>query len=302
MSSSIVEGGCIVIRPERRHYKAGDKIGFTLMSDPHIGARDNDYELIQHELDNARRNGDRVLINGDVFDMILPGDRKRFSPDVLHPSLQGRRDVLTAAVEMGAKILAPYADLIDMIGCGNHETAVEKYHSSDPVMMPIDKLYAALPKNSKHTIHYGGYMGFVDYRFSRSKVEDRIGSTRRFVLFYWHGGGAGAPVTKGMIDFHRLQWVDADCIWMGHKHNRFTAHIRHMECPRSGDAPVLKDIRQIMTGSYFNTYNGQSQKSIRDRGRLSNYAADAACAPQGKGGARVLLSLSADSYDVKVQQ
>ena len=109
-------------------------------------------------------------------------------------------------------------------------------------------------------------------------------------------------VTKGMIDFHRLQWIDADIIWMGHKHNRFSTHIRHMACPLAGDAPSLKDIRQIMTGSYFSTYHGQTQASIKDRGRQSNYAADAASAPQGKGGARIVLTIHDRNYAMRVTQ
>ena len=286
-----MEGGCTIIRPGSRNYKIGQEIGFFYMSDLHIGARDCDYNLIDAELKEAVANGDRIAINGDVFDMILPKDHKRFRPTVLHPKISQRDNIIDAAVDMGVEILAPYKDNIDMIGCGNHETSVEKYHSTDVIVRLMEKL-------GSKTAKYGGYQGFLEY-----SVRRKGGTGFRFITHYWHGGGGSAPVTKGMIDFHRLRWVgNSDVEWIGHKHNRFNAHERRMVCPKSGSKPVLKDVRHIMTGSYFDTYHGQTQESIARRGRLSNYAADAAMAPQGKGGARVVLKMERNGFRMKVIQ
>ena len=38
--TTAAEGGCIIVRPKRLQYSGGDEIGFTLMSDPHVGARE----------------------------------------------------------------------------------------------------------------------------------------------------------------------------------------------------------------------------------------------------------------------
>ena len=289
-------GGFVISRPKPIIVNNGYTQGLTLMSDLHIGAPQVDYKLIDKELKLAKENGDRILINGDIWDLILPKDHKRFTPSVLHPRLHGRTDVVNAAIDWAVEILSPYAHLIDMIGLGNHETSIEKFHSLDPLSILIHKLQEQLPaKNKDHQINYGGYTGFVDYRFrwnEGGKVEDdnRGGGRNRVVVYYHHGSGADAPVTKGTIDMARKGWVRADLVWMGHKHVRLSSHILQMSCPEVGVQPVFHDVRQVISGAYFDTYVGQAQDTIRKHGRRTNYAADAGFAPQGKGGARLLLT------------
>lgn len=288
-------GGFVVCRPEPMTHCNGTVHGFTLLSDLHIGAAHVDYSIIRRELATAGERGDRILVNGDVFDLILTGDKKRFTGDVLHPRLQGRQDLVNAAVEMAVELLSPYAPQIDMIGLGNHETAVSKYHSVDVLSILIHELQKTIPRRTKHTIHYGGYTGFIDYRSrwagpQQTKERHGIANSQRLVIYYHHGAGGSAPVTKGMIDFNRRDtFIDADVLWLGHKHNRWNAHALKLSCPIIGSGPKVKDVRHIMTGAYFQTYAGQSQSSIRRHGRRSNYAADAGMAPQGMGGARLEL-------------
>lgn len=282
------------IEPRPLKGKNGDTVSIRLMSDLHIGASNVDYDLINEEIEDARARGSRIGINGDLLDLILPKDHKRFMPDVLHPDLLGRRDVLNAAVKMAVKILRPAADLIDFIGLGNHETAVEKYHSVDPVAMVIEELQ----RHTKHKIAYGGYNGFLDYR-----IETLRGNTPRgcrLVIFYHHGGGGSAPVTKGMIDFARLGFVKADVKWIGHKHNRFNDHEQALECPMDGYKLHARDVRLIMTGSYMITYPGQSQESIAEDGRRANYAGDGMMKPQGRGGWRLDVALTDSRYKLTV--
>lgn len=293
-----VHGGMHICRPAPIYYMASSEHGFWLMSDLHIGANGNDYKLINRELAEAKKNGDRILVNGDVFDLILPSDRKRFSLSALHKRIH-RVDILNAALEWGEEIFAPYADLIDMIGLGNHESSIEKHGSSDLVAMLIDKLRVH-QKNKDHVIHYGGYTGFIDYRF-RGRNSERIGRSRRFVIYYHHGSGGDSPVTKGMIDFARKHWVRADVMWMGHKHNKIGSVIRTMRCPMEGEQPILEEQRQVFTGAYYHTYEGQSQESVRKNGRRSNYAADRGMAPQGKGGTRIIVRLVGQNVELETK-
>lgn len=299
------EGGCCICRPKPISVKGkGCDVGITLLSDLHIGAADVNYELICQELADAKKRGDRININGDVFDAILPGDRKRFKPETLHKSLQGRSDILNATIEMAEKILAPYADLLDMVGVGNHDTAVEKFHSLDIVAVLIDKLNKH-KKDKSHIIHYGGYTGFIDYRIrsaDRKPQRNAAMSAWRYVIYYHHGSGGSAPVTKGMINFARLDsFIDADMIWRGHNHNRWAGHTIRMRCPQSGHNPTLDNVRHVNTGSYFPTYSGQSQESIKAIGRRASYASDAGFAPQGNGGARVVIT-TGEKLQVQVIQ
>ena len=135
-------------------------------------------------------------------------------------------------------------------------------------------------------------------------VSGRAIHGRRFVIYYHHGSGGAAPVTKGMIDFSRKSWADADVLWLGHKHWRTASAVQSVSCPLQGSEPIIKDIRHIMSGSYFDTYQGQTQASVDEHGRVTNYAADLGLGPQGKGGARVVLTFGSkeSSYTVKVVQ
>lgn len=300
-------GGMFVVRPEPLVYERGGERGITLISDLHIGAPNVNYKKIQTDIETAIVNNDRILINGDVFDMILPGDRKRFTPDALHPRLQGKKNIINEVVKWGAEILAPAAHLIDMIGVGNHEVSVEKYHHYDPTSALLDQLYTALPvKHKDHKINFGGYTGYIDYRF-RLSLDENLGNGRRYVIWYHHGSGGSSPVTKGMIDLDRTAAFRADLKWLGHKHTRITAHIQELECPLFGDEPNILDVRQVITGAYFDTYRGQTQQSYKDNGRRANYAADMGCRPQGQGGARVVISFANHNnitphYEVKIIQ
>lgn len=296
MIEEMAEGGLFICRPATRTLSRKEIAGIRLLSDLHIGASDLSYRFLQDELREAQAYNDRILINGDVFDAIFPGDRKRFVSGVAHSRIAHRRDQVNAIIDMAMEILSPYADLIDMIGVGNHDTAVEKYHNTDPVLLLIRELERTLPKKSGHQIHYGGYCGFVRYNFQPvTNGDSRAAGQRLFDIFYHHGAGGAAPVTKGMIDANRKQWIIANVRWQGHKHNRWAAQTTLMQCPRDGDRPQILPVWDIFTGSYYETYHGQSQKSVRANGRRSSYAADAGMHPQGKGGARI--EVTRDSND-----
>ena len=294
------EGGFTIVRPfnkQPRPYKCGQEFGFLLMSDLHIGSADVDYRKIKVELEEAKILGDRILINGDILDAIIPKDHKRYTPGAVHPRLANRSDVLDGAIEWAVEILAPYASLVDMIGTGNHETVIEKYHGTDPVRRLVQML-----KTCNSQVEYGGMTGFIEYRFAYESKKGHGGNGRRFVIWYHHGSGGASPVTKGTIDFHRRGWVRSDIKWLGHKHNRLNFHEVCLECPEQGDEPKRVEVRCVMTGSYFKTYLGQSQESLMKNGRRSSYASDWGLAPQGMGGARVVLKILRDGEEVKVIQ
>jgi len=289
----MVEGGMVICRPKAIKYKTNAPVTFRLISDLHIGHSGVSYDKIKRELKEADENGDRILINGDVFDMIIPSDGKRFVADILHKRLHGKRNILNEAIKWAVEILGPYYSKIDMIGVGNHEASVEKYHSADPVALLIDAMKSQVPFNPDHKIHHGGYSGFVDYKLYRTEDKDgKTGGSTRLIIWYHHGYGGSAPVTHGVIDFARAGWVNADVKWFGHKHTRMSVQDVAYRCPVSGSKPIREDVRLIRTGSYFETYHGQSQDSIKSNGRKGSYAADACMAPQGIGGA--LLSVTID--------
>lgn len=268
--------------------------GFTLLSDLHLGAVNADVTLIKEELEEAFCLGDRILINGDVFDGILPSDKKRFDLQVLHPKIRGRSDVLNATIDWAVELLAPYAKNIDMIGCGNHDTLM-KHHSFDPVSLLIDQL------NSKHggQILYGGYTGFLPYQIRANQKK----KARSFVMFYHHGTGHGAwgSVNEFRKFLEALEGVDL--LWLAHRHTRLNSHVQRIRCPDSGIKLQVREVRLVRTGGYLTIYEGQDGSEAVFEGLQINYASVQGLMPQGKGGARLDLNIKYDNtYSVTVTQ
>ena len=307
-------GGLVVCRPPPITVR-GDTQGLTLLSDLHLGAANVDYGLIHRELLAAAEHEDRVLINGDVFDAILPRDAKRYSPVALHPRILGSEDLINRLVDWAFELLSPYADRIDLVGVGNHDTAVSKHHSTDPVLLLVRRLNDFLiTRGLSHRVWYGGYCGFMDYRFhftgqKREPIlrrpspptDEQVGrkvsgnrpkkDQRRFVLYYHHGFGKSGSLSGAAGDYQRTTHVEgADAVWLAHQHTRVVSHVRRVHCPARGIHPGLRDVYFLRTGAYFDTYLGQSQGDIAKSGRKYSYAADQGYQPLGNGGLRVVIS------------
>ncbi len=234
-------------------------LNLLLLSDLHIGAN-IELGLLQSELDWARKNKARILINGDVFDMILPSDRKRFAPSTLDKDLQGVDDIINKAIDKAYNILFPYHDLIDMIGVGNHD-AITKHHHIDPVLLLIDKL-------DKRILH-GDYCGILTYK-------------KDYKVFYHHGWGKAASINIKSFSQALNLVEDVDMIWLGHLHTRMVAH-----SSRIGTNGKLRDIYFVRSGSYLNHYQVIDQAKIKKSGRESKYGQEAAFSPFGLGGIKV---------------
>lgn len=188
-----------------------------LCSDLHIGSAYADTRRIVADLSVAKAADARVLINGDVFDAIGPGD-KRFAASALSKAARGQDDVTRAVVQEAADLLRPFASIIDVIGIGNHEEAYIRRCNTDLVGLLLDTLNRGLEKDGDpHRIAHGGIQGYIRTRFRLDGASSRI----THHLLYQHGSGGDSPVTKGAIDaYRRLVNFDYDCLTFGHKHNQ----------------------------------------------------------------------------------
>lgn len=290
-------GGLPVVRPTPLVGGHGARQGLRLMSDTHIGAANVDYALIERELDEAGVQGDRILLGGDVWDFILPADRKRYTPAALHPRLQGRGDIVNAAVEWAEELFGPYADLIDGVGVGNHETSVEQHHSLDASRLLVAALNRARSPGQKPVAQLG-YTAFLEYRIVSEATGKQVG---RYIVWYHHGAGkaASAPAALRAL-IQKTNVFAADLYWSGHSHCRAHSTEVMIHCGRDG-RPCLRDVKCVVTGSYMVPYAHQSQESMVKEGRRSNYAAEAGYAPGGLGGARVVLRWDAPGFPSKVE-
>lgn len=266
-------------------------LGLTLMSDLHIGAKNVDYKTMKADLDAARENGDRILINGDVMDLILPMDLKRFRMEALDSAVKRQHAVLNAEVEYAYEKLSPYADLIDMIGCGNHELAVEKHHSYDP----IRALVYELNKLPGADVHYGGICGWVDYKVMDTRKnaprDERSGTRWRYTIYYHHGAGGVAMVTKGMIQGNRMAtWIEADLMWVGHSHNRIIdkTGVRVSLSAQGNEVMRPKDF--VITGGYLTRPEPDTHAGfMAGKPKSASYAEEKNYPPQQPGCARVVV-------------
>ena len=246
-----------------------------------------DVERIVQDLEEARRLNARVGINGDVFDLITPQDRKRFRLSAVPSRLYEAGDnMIGAAVDWACEILGPYVDLIDFIGCGNHDDSAAKYHGQDV----ISQLIGALNREYKTRIEYGGYCGWWTHKFAYHGIRSG------YKIQYHHGAGGSSPVSKGMIGFQRASaWVDgADLLWRGHKHHKTVDRNVVQTCDDYGKIRH-KDRLFVMSASYLFTYYQQSSDDALAKGRRANYAADWDVAPQAHGG--VFLTLTCDGRE-----
>jgi len=272
------------------------EIAFTLMSDLHLGAPNVNYDSIHSDLEGARANGDRILLNGDIFDAILPTDKKRFRMEAIDEKLRGHSDILNRLVEQAFQELSPYADLIDLIAIGNHEESVEKYHSFDPVQALVYRLNQ-IPGAD---VRYGGISGFFDYRITEPRNTEAArgrnnhgGDRWRYLIFYHHGSGGSAPVTKGIISFNRMEtWVEADLLWVGHGHNKILdATTVRVTVSNNGNL-IFRPCRAVMTGGYLWNHEPDTSEDYMAGGtKRVSYAESKNLPPQESGGARVIVPL-----------
>ena len=218
--------------------KAGQVIKLALFSDVHFDSPDCDRETLKKHLDYCLKDGRYILINGDFFDMIILGDRKRATPH----HITNTDNQLNVKLNEAYEFLKPYQNNILFFGRGNHEESIMKYNGLDVLEM----LTTMLNMGSEHKILYGNYTNFLRFTFKEKNRNEY-----NYDIYAHHGCGGSAPATKGMLDFGALaKGINADLIWLGHKHNSlvdYSAPVMHID--RNGDI-ILKNRQCIETPSY----------------------------------------------------
>ena len=218
--------------------KAGQVIKLALYSDIHFDSPDCDRETLKKHLDSNIKDGRYILFDGDFFDAILLGDRKRATAH----HITNTDNQLNVKLNEAFEFLKPYQKNILFFGRGNHEESILKYNGLDVLEM----LTTMLNVGSEHKILYGNYANFLRFTFKQNNRNEY-----HYDIFAHHGCGGSAPATKGMLDFGALtKGINADLIWLAHKHNSlidYSAPIMHID--QSGQV-ILKNRQCIETPSY----------------------------------------------------
>ena len=218
--------------------RAGKVIKIAMISDAHKDSPDCDTDKLKKDFDFCLKDNRYILIDGDWFDAILLGDRKRAVPHLLEKT-DGQ---LNKKIQDSYEFLKPYQHLILFMGRGNHEESILKYSGIDI----LDILVTMLNAGQEHKIVVGNYANFI-----RFTAKDSAGKLCFYDIFAHHGAGGSAPATKGMLDFSAIaKGVNADLIWIGHKHQALIDYSTPIMSVNTQGDVVLKNRQCIETPSY----------------------------------------------------
>lgn len=278
---------CLVCRPPKRSLADGRQLSWTLISDLHLGAPDVDLALLKRDLDSDPES--RILLGGDLLDLIVPTDAKRFCVSTIHPRLHGCTDLAGSLSEWLHELLDPYAHRIDFAGLGNHEAEYLHRHHHDPLAATLRTLNKGLEswRPKRPPIFYGGLCSWICYDIELGGGK----GVKPFNLFYHHGWGRGGG-TAAIGQFNSLlQRVEgADLFWLGHFHTPLTTRMRRLQAPTSKDSEGLREIHFVRSGAYRETYSKPlNQKQLKTLGFGRNYAAAQMMSAQSMGAARITL-------------
>ena len=90
----------------------------------------HDRSTLQNHLEEAKKRYAKVIVNGDFFCLMQGrGDPRRSKGDIRPEHNNGR--YLDSIVDTAVEWFKPYADLILLVGYGNHETSIIQYQETD---------------------------------------------------------------------------------------------------------------------------------------------------------------------------
>ena len=218
-----------------------------LLSDIHWDNPKCDRNLLKRHLDQAKEIGADVLLNGDTFCLMQGAYDPRKNKDDIRPE-HNKANYLDAVVNDAVEWFSPYAELIKVVGYGNHETAIIKHNEIDLIQRFVGGLNMV---NNTH-IQTGGYGGWIVYSFERS------GSMISYRIKYMHGIGGGV-VTKGVIGHQRMSTFvqGADMIWQGHVHEDYEMNYR-IEHMNHKSEVHYKDVLMVRTSTYKDEYKKEN--------------------------------------------
>jgi len=232
-----------------------------MLSDLHWDNPKCDWDLLKRDLDYCKTNNIPVMVNGDFFCLMQgKGDRRGNKSDI-RPEHNNAK-YLDSIVETAVEWFSPYADILTVIGYGNHETSVIKWQETDLLQRFVDLLNY---KNGSN-VYAGGYGGWIILR-----QEISAGIESSFKIKYFHGSGGGGVVTKGALNLTRAleMYEDFDVFTMGHIHEnaaRNDARDTINYNNKIGYRHEHKQIHMMLTGTYKEEYGDGSKGWHVERG------------------------------------
>ena len=228
-----------------------ETIYITPLADLHLDSPLCDYDTLAAILKDRHKRlpNHRVIITGDTSDLILPVDLRRHRQS-LNIITSGQDEFLMDRIKFVVGRLRGLGCKIDLVGEGNHEHSVVKYHGVDPTTLYASELGAIR----------GGYHGTLNYRL-HYKGKHRVNYT-----IDYHHGAWGGEYAKGYLGAQRwfMQSEGWDLAVYGHNHaTRFDPETRFRQLPNSYRR-VECIVRMVNVGSW-------SERGHKDA-RLTSHA------------------------------
>ena len=232
----------------------------AILSDLHWDNPKSDWKLLKSHLDYCLKNKIPVFVNGDFFCLMQGRGDKRSNKSDIRPEHNNAK-YLDSIIETAVEFFKPYAEILTVLGYGNHETAIIKWQETDILQRFVD----ILNYECKSSVMTGGYGGWLIV-----KKEFR-GSLFPFKVKYFHGSGGGGVVTKGALNLTRALEVfeGFDVFTMGHIHeNSARNDVRDVleSSPKVGYRVNHKYIHSMITGTYKEEYGDGSKGWHVERG------------------------------------
>lgn len=240
------------------------EVEYLLISDLHWDNPHCNRILLKKHLEEAKKKNCKVIINGDFFCLMQGKGDPRRSKDDIRPEHNNAK-YLDSIIKTAVEWFKPYAEIIEVIGYGNHETTIIKHQETDVLERFVERLNTVA--NPKDPVYVGGYGGWIVTKFTDNTKDQKPGS-KLHKIKYHHGYGGGGPVTKGTIQHQRMgvSIQGADLIWMGHVHEDYEMTYMAEELNYKGEVKH-KEILMLRTASYKEEYNDGYGGFHIERGR-----------------------------------
>ena len=250
--STYIKNDCLIIDMK---YDKDFEQGFFLTSDEHFDSKKCDRKTLKRHYQQAKDKGWKIMNFGDWYDCMGGKFDKRTSKKDIRPEYNEgwyfdeiRKDAV--------KFLKPFSSNLVLFSEGNHEISVKQRHEFS---LTEQTLYQ-LNKIEGNNIHLGKYQGWMRFLFTHKAG----GGGLSYDMFYTHGTGGNAPVTRGAIQSARRQdMVRADFYVSGHIHTSYELPRPTMYLNKQGNEKMV-ECEHLQLGTYKQSWGGawESQKGF----------------------------------------
>lgn len=229
----------------------GSSFRMGMFSDIHWDNPKCDWNLLKHDLDFCLKNEIPIMFNGDTFCLMQGAYDPRKMKGDIRPEHNNAR-YFDSIVETAVDFFLPYANLMTVVGYGNHETSIIKRQETDV----IQRFVTLLNYKAGSNVMTGGYGGWL---IVNQLLKAKSNITQATKIKYFHGSSGGGIITRGAINLTRAMdlYEGYDVFTMGHIHENSARNDVRDNInfhPTKGYYFNHKQIHSMITGTYKEEY------------------------------------------------